>query len=199
MGSRSTSPKWPDLEPAVPGDGMCRSHLDRLVDIRALQDVESADDFLGLGERPVTDDDFAVAHPNGLGRTRRLEPVAIQPDTASDHVIEPGKAPALTSLARFRPVIGIHGLISLELGLVDAYQHHELHLSSPILLAFTPSRRTTVPQKDTPRAGLPEPRPHPSLPVKVATYAKETIGCHNHRKRTPAPARARDAAGAPGA
>src|ERR1700678_2961727 len=32
--------------------------------------------------------------------------------------------------------------------------------------------------------------------MKVAPYAKETLGCRNHGKRTPAPARARDAGGA---
>jgi hypothetical protein len=40
---------------------MRRGHLDRLVDIRALEYVESADDFLGLGEGAVADQDLAVA------------------------------------------------------------------------------------------------------------------------------------------
>jgi hypothetical protein len=47
-------------------------------------------------------------------------------------------------------------------------------------------------------AAQPAPRSHPSPPMVVAPYGKVTVECHNHRKRTSAPARARDAGGALG-
>src|SRR5438874_7238237 len=128
-----TAPLWsqgpyrPDLDLAEPGDGMRRGHRDGLLQAVALEHVVPADDLLGLGERTVADQNLAVAHQHRLGLLGGPEPVAVQPDAAGDHVIEPGKAPHVVGVAVLR---GIRGLVCYEAVRVDADQHHELHVVS---------------------------------------------------------------------
>src|ERR1700689_1032102 len=131
---------------------MRRGHLDGLVDVRALEDVESADHLLGLGERPVADQHLAVPHRDRLGLARGPEPVAIQPDAARDHVIEPGKTPAFLGVPRL--------LVGLEASAVDTDQHHVLHrlLRSSLGVHNTTTNKHRA--KDSPpRAGTPASRP----------------------------------------
>ena len=93
----STWPHRPDLDLAEPGDRMRRGHLDGLFQAVALEHVVPADDLLGLGERPVADQDLTVAHQHRLGFLGGPQPVAVQSDAAGDHVVEPGKAPMLSA------------------------------------------------------------------------------------------------------
>src|SRR5580704_9795356 len=117
--SRRSLPERPDLDPAEPRDRMRRGHLHRLVDIRALEDVEAADDLLGLGERAVADHDLAVPHLDRLGLARRPEPVAVQPDTAGDHVIEPRKAAVVPAVSLSSSSF-LGRLLSLDTRSIDA-------------------------------------------------------------------------------
>jgi len=50
-----------DLDRAVVGGRDLGGHLDGLAAVRALDDQDASDLFLGLGERPVGDHDPAVA------------------------------------------------------------------------------------------------------------------------------------------
>ena len=94
----------PDLDLAEPGDGMRRGHLDGLLQAAALEHVVPADDLLGLGERPVADQDLAVADQHRLGLLGGPEPVAVQPDAARDHVVEPGKAAHVVGVTVLRGI-----------------------------------------------------------------------------------------------
>jgi CubicO group peptidase (beta-lactamase class C family) len=120
------APYLPDLDLAEPGHRVCGGHPDGLLQAGALEHVVPADDLLGLGERPVADQDLAVAHQHCLGFLSGPEPVAVQPDAAGDHVLEPGKAPGVVVVG----VGGVRCLVVGELGRVDAHQHHELHVVS---------------------------------------------------------------------
>ena len=78
-------------------------------------------DFLGLGERPVADQDLTVPDQHRLGLVGGTQPVAVQPDAARDHVVEPRKAAAVRRVGGFR---GIRRLVVREAGRVNADQHH---------------------------------------------------------------------------
>ena len=59
--------------------GICAAQLDRLVEVGALEQVEAAEDLLGLGEGAVAGDDvaaLAALHPHGRGRAGGLQGVA---------------------------------------------------------------------------------------------------------------------------
>src|SRR6185312_7450935 len=154
-------PHGPDLDLAEPGDGMRRGHLDGLLQAAALEHVVPADDLLGLGERPVADQDLAVAHQHRLGLLGGPEAVAVQPDAARDHVVEPGKAARVVGVTVLRR---IRRLVLGEAARVDADQHHELHvISDPRALSgvrgssprgasrvCTPVRRTGTAQRTAP-------------------------------------------------
>jgi len=119
-------PYRPDLDLAEPGYRMRGGHPDGLLQAGALQHVVPADDLLGLGERPVADQDLIVADQHGLGFLSGPEPVAVQPDAAGDHVVEPGKAPGVVVVG----VGSVRCLVVGEPGRVDTDQHHELHVVS---------------------------------------------------------------------
>ena len=53
----------PDLDGAVPGRRVLRRHLDGLVEIGAVDHVVPGDLLLGLGERPVADQQFRCCGP----------------------------------------------------------------------------------------------------------------------------------------
>src|SRR6516162_11854116 len=91
---RLQGPYLPDLDLAEPGHRMRGGYPHGLLQAGALEHVVPADDLLGLGERPVADQDLTVADQHGPGFLDGPEPVAVQPDAARDHVVEPGKAPA---------------------------------------------------------------------------------------------------------
>ena len=55
------------LDRAEPGHRVLGGHFDRLVKIRALEDVETSDLLLGLRERAVGDDNLAVLEANRDG------------------------------------------------------------------------------------------------------------------------------------
>src|SRR6185437_4416087 len=144
-------PHGPDLDLAEPGDGMRRGHLDGLLQAAALEHVVPADDLLGLGERPVADQDLAVAHQHRLGLLGGPEAVAVQPDAARGHVVEPGKAAhvvGVTVLRRTRCRLFVAG----EAARVDADQHHELHVISDPRFTITTNGNLA---KDSPRAQTP--------------------------------------------
>src|ERR1700704_4206141 len=69
-------PDGPDLDGAVPGGRDARGHLDRLVDVPALDEVEAAELLLGLRERTIGRDGPPVIHAHGGRRRRRLERLA---------------------------------------------------------------------------------------------------------------------------
>src|SRR5256886_14049972 len=58
---------------------MLGGHLDRLVHIRALDQAEPAHLLLGLGERPVGEQQLAAAYPDGLALGGRAPPPAPPP------------------------------------------------------------------------------------------------------------------------
>ena len=63
--ARRHSSKRPYLDGAVRGDRVLGRHLDRLVQVAGLDDVEAGDLLLGLGERAVGDQHLAVADAGG--------------------------------------------------------------------------------------------------------------------------------------
>src|SRR3954447_5412948 len=74
---------------AVPRHGMELRDLDGLRHRRAVDDVEAADHFLRLGERPVGHEWLAAADRDPLRYPGRLEPAADQPRAALLDLREP--------------------------------------------------------------------------------------------------------------
>src|SRR5260370_31002229 len=68
----------PHLDGAVPGRRVLRRHLDALVQVGAVDHVVAGDLLLGLGERPVADQQFAAADLQRGGVADVPEPVAVQ-------------------------------------------------------------------------------------------------------------------------
>src|SRR5437763_11817938 len=183
---RSQGPYRPDLDLAEPGYGMRRGHLDGLLQAVTLEHVVPADDLLGLGERPVADQDLAVAHQHRLGLLGGPEPVAVQPDAARDHVVEPGKAAHVVGVAVLR---GIRCLVLGEAARVDADQHHELHVVSDPRGTYAITTNGS-PAKDSPAFIPPEwARPAGDAPARPGQAGRRRRSTPAEPRRPGAPAR----------
>src|SRR5918996_1415936 len=66
-------PERPHLDAAQARRRYSLGHLDGLVEVPCLDQVEPAELLLGLGERAVGRRKPAAPHPHGLGRVNRLE------------------------------------------------------------------------------------------------------------------------------
>jgi hypothetical protein len=104
-------------------------HLDRLVEVGAIDDVEASDELLGLGVRAVGDDDLAAADPYLRPPRDPVQPIAEHADAAAVHLLDPG----LDVLAG--PTGRLNGL------LFDADHPQVLHALPPRLIV-SPGRRT---------------------------------------------------------
>src|SRR3989449_5999316 len=110
--------------------GAAAGDLDRLLAAGGLDDPESADDLLALGERPVAHERPAVAHPDarasGLGDQRRAAPeLPLARELAREllHLGEPARL-------AFRRAFSLHE------------QEHELHgLSSSLFIVQSNGNR----------------------------------------------------------
>src|SRR5919198_1327189 len=67
-------PQRSQLDRPGPGGRVLGGHLDRLVEILALQQVEPSDLLPGLGERPIGHQQLTVAYPDGRGVADRPQP-----------------------------------------------------------------------------------------------------------------------------
>ena len=68
---------------------MLGGNLDRLVEALGLDDVEAADELLGVGEGTVGDQRLAVAHAHGLGRVGTEQAVTQQAHATAVHLLDP--------------------------------------------------------------------------------------------------------------
>src|SRR6266496_3394669 len=100
---RLLRPEWTHLDRPDPGHRMLRGHLDRLLQVRALDQVEAEDLLLGLRDRP--------------------ELATELPDPSTVHFGHPGHAVRLDDLVRRRTVVRL---------LVAADQQQVLHVSSSV-------------------------------------------------------------------
>src|SRR5690348_4226906 len=108
-----------DLDGPVPGARVLGRDLDGLVQVGAVDHVVAADLLLGLGERPVADQQFPIADPHGGGVADVAQPVAVQQHTAAIHLAEPVGVRGQPGRARGRGVA--------PGGLVDAMDQHVPH------------------------------------------------------------------------
>src|SRR5881409_828140 len=101
--------------------GAAAGDLDRLLAAGDLDDPESANDLLALGERPVAHERLAVAHPDaragGLGDQRRAAPELPLARELARELLHLGEPAGLAS----RRALSLHE------------QEHELHGSSSSL------------------------------------------------------------------
>src|SRR5262245_22655118 len=76
-----------DFDPAEAGHGMLCGNLDGLVEAGALEQIEAAEPFPGLGKRTVRNQHLALAPTHGPGVVHTLETMAEDPRfPAVDHV-----------------------------------------------------------------------------------------------------------------
>src|SRR5882757_5455784 len=115
----------PYLDPADLGDGVFRRDRERLVDIGTVEHVVADDDVLGLGEWAVADQDLTIAYLYGPGLARRPQLVAVQPNTAADHIIQPREAAVGGRL------LGVGLRLVGHARAVHTYEHHEFHRNAP--------------------------------------------------------------------
>src|SRR5215204_3131910 len=112
--------------------------LDGLLEASALEDVEPAHHFLGLGEGAVGDHRLPVADSDGSRPSRWRHLVAHDPDTARLKVVQPGKALLLAGVGRVGLSLGVHLLR------VPADQQQESHRrSSRRYFRLSVERRTS--------------------------------------------------------
>jgi hypothetical protein len=124
----------------VPGVRVLGRHLDGLVEVGALQQVEAEHLLLRLRERAIGDQHVAAADADGGAVGRRPQAVADQPDTATVHLGHP----VLDGVARL--VLRRH-LVAV----VTADQEHVLHLGSLlVLLGRSPLRQPASARIDNP-------------------------------------------------
>ena len=119
MGRTSTQPL-----PPPQALGILRRPLERFVQIFAVQDVVPGELLLGLRERSVGHQHFAVLHPNGGCGRRRLQRVG-----AAENATPRG-------LIHDRPVCRrdfLHSLDGCGVGFVGIDQHHVTHSHPPPL------------------------------------------------------------------
>jgi hypothetical protein len=90
----------PDLDRPRLGAGVSRRNLDGLLEAAALDDVESADRLLGLGERTVGDDRLSIADADGACLARRSQLVAADPDAPRLEVFQPAEEILVSRVAR---------------------------------------------------------------------------------------------------
>src|SRR6478672_5464744 len=131
---RSAPPERPDLDRAHLGHRVPGRDFDRFLEAAALEDVEAADDLLGLGERAVGDDRLPVADTDGASSARRSQLIAGHPDSPSLEIVEPRKALVVLRclIRRFRLGLSVHLLR------VPAHQHQELHRPLPSSFWYQP-------------------------------------------------------------
>jgi hypothetical protein len=78
----------PELERHEPGDRCLGRHLDQLVEVGAVEQVEAGDELLGLHERAVGDQRLAVAHPHRDRCVWQVQRPARQPQAAALHLLD---------------------------------------------------------------------------------------------------------------
>jgi len=81
--------KGPDLDRAVPGRGVRACDPERLLQVRAFDDVEAGDLLFRLGERTVGDEQLTIARADRRRVPRRLQPAPLQVHAARDGVGQP--------------------------------------------------------------------------------------------------------------
>ena len=112
----------PDLDRAVPHGGVRARDPERLLQVRAFDDVEAGDLLFRLGERAVGDEKLAIARAYRRGVPRRLQVTSLQVHAARDGVFQPGRQQRLV----FPALLGVH-----LVGFVHVVQQQELHAVPP--------------------------------------------------------------------
>src|SRR5208337_496157 len=107
-GSSIALPEWPDLDPPKAGHGMFSRDGYRLVEGRALEEIEARDPFLRLGEGAVGLQDLVPPLADGHRLVYSAEPVAHYPDSQSVHLGDPGLDVVLGWIVFLRRGIGAH-------------------------------------------------------------------------------------------
>ncbi len=79
----------PHLDREVPRDRVLSGDLDRLIEALGLDDVESTDELLGVGERAVGDQRLPFADAYCPGSLTALQAVAQQAYPAAIHLLDP--------------------------------------------------------------------------------------------------------------
>src|ERR1019366_5146700 len=117
------APDRPHLDGPVPGRRVLGRHLDRLVEIGAVDHVVPGDLLLGLGEGPVAHQQAVVPDLHRGGVADVPEPVTVQQDAPALHLRQPGldRRSPLRTLPRPPRPLG---------GLVDAVNQHVLHVAA---------------------------------------------------------------------
>src|SRR6478672_8774214 len=121
---------------------MLGGHLDRLVHIQALDQAEPAHLLLGLGERPVGEQQLAAAHPYGLAFGGRSQPAAALQDAARQHPLAPPEA-ALVRVRRGALVPADQQQVSHHSSLPHSYDEPPDSESPLTTLLLTACSRTT--------------------------------------------------------
>src|ERR1022692_500507 len=123
----------PHLDGPVPGCRVLGRHLDRLVEIGAVDHVIPGDLLLGLGERPVAHQHIVVTNLHRGGVADVPEPVTVQQDAPALHLLQPG-------LDRRDPVGSVRAVLTARPlgGLVDAVNQHVLHVAASTTMMSVP-------------------------------------------------------------
>src|SRR5690348_15226597 len=129
---------------------MLGGHLDRLVHITALDQAEPAHLLLGLGERPVGEQQLAAAYPDGLALGGRPQPAAALQHAPFGHPLAPPEA-ALVRVGRGALVPPDQQQVSHHSSLPNRYDNlpgHQSPLTEPYCLQ--PAARSALESRACP-------------------------------------------------
>ena len=109
------------------------------IEALAIEQVEAADELLGVGERPVADQRLAVADAHGLGGRRRVQRLAGDVD-ARARSVSSTQARLCSRMTAFSSAVRL---------VLDADQLQVLHRAHLRGFAFMPVRRTQMRRMDS--------------------------------------------------